>query len=73
MTANPGEEALIGISGNYRRSGSRVRLDNNSAWTYPDLAWGNECPAIPASSVYEGSVRLRLADNDSIDVNFTDR
>jgi Glycosyl hydrolases family 2, TIM barrel domain/Glycosyl hydrolases family 2, sugar binding domain/Glycosyl hydrolases family 2 len=51
----------------------RVRLNINSAWAYPDLAWGNECPAIPVSSVYEGSCRLRLVNNDSIDVNFTDR
>ena len=73
MTANPGEDVLIEISGDYHYTSSRLPLNFNSAWAYPDLAWGNECPAIPASSVYEGSVRLRLADNDSIDVNFTDR
>lgn len=50
----------------------RVRLNVNSAWAYPDLDWGNECPALPVSSAYEGSVRLRLTDNDSIDLNFKD-
>jgi hypothetical protein len=51
----------------------RVRLNINRAWAYPDLGWGNECPAIPASGACEGSVRLRLTDDDSTDVNFKDR
>jgi len=53
-------------------SDGRVRFNINSAWAYPDLAWGNMCPPIPASSTYEGTVRLRLTDNDSIGVDFRD-
>ncbi len=50
----------------------RVRLNVNSAWAYPDLDWGNDCPPLPASDVYEGSVRLRLTDNDSVQRSFTE-
>ena len=53
-------------------SDGRVRFNINSAWAYPDLAWGNMCPPIPASSTYEGTVRLRLTDNDSIGAEFRD-
>jgi len=53
-------------------SDGRVRFNINSAWAYPDLAWGNECPPIPVSRKYEGTVRLRLTDNDSIGVDFKD-
>jgi hypothetical protein len=42
----------------------RVRLNINSAWAYPNLDWGNECPVIPTGSDYESFVRLRLTDND---------
>jgi hypothetical protein len=48
------------------QSDGRVRLNINSAWAYPDLDWGNDCPPLPVSDVYEGSVRLRLTDNDSV-------
>ena len=51
----------------------RVRFNINSAWAYPDIAWGNECPPLPASRMYEGTVRLRLTDNDSIGVDFGGR
>lgn len=53
-------------------SDGRVRFNINSAWAYPDLAWGNECPPLPVSGTYEGTVRLRLTDNDSASVNFKD-
>ncbi|MGH9397034.1 MAG: glycoside hydrolase family 2 TIM barrel-domain containing protein [Terriglobia bacterium] len=51
----------------------RVRMNINSAWAYPDMDWGNECPALSTPPVYEGSVRLRLTDNDSIHLSFNDR
>jgi hypothetical protein len=44
----------------------QVRLNVNTAWAYPELDWGNDCPALPVSSVYHGSVRLRLTDRDPI-------
>lgn len=50
----------------------RIRLNINCAWAYPDLDWGNECPPIAASRVYEGSVRLRLTDSDLTQGIFTE-
>jgi hypothetical protein len=48
----------------------RIRLNINSAWAYPELGWGNECPPLPTSSAYEGSIKLRLTDSDSMQGNF---
>jgi hypothetical protein len=50
----------------------RVRMNINCAWAYPDLDWGNDCPLLPASSDYQGSTRLRLTDNDSVNISFKD-
>ena len=65
-------DATHAVRAEVERDG-RVRLNINTAWAYPDLAWGNECPALPTSGAFEGTVRLRLTDDDSTDVNFTDR
>jgi Glycosyl hydrolases family 2, TIM barrel domain/Glycosyl hydrolases family 2 len=50
----------------------RVRLNINSLWAYPNLDWGNECPALPVTSSYEGSIRLRLTDSDPTPPDFQD-
>jgi hypothetical protein len=54
------------------RSDRHIRLNIYSARAYPELDWGNECPALPASPVYEGCVRVRLRDKDSIDLTSQD-
>lgn len=42
----------------------RVLLNINSAWAYPNLAWGNDAPPLKVSTEFHGSVKLRLTDFD---------
>jgi Glycosyl hydrolases family 2, TIM barrel domain/Glycosyl hydrolases family 2, sugar binding domain/Glycosyl hydrolases family 2 len=72
VRARAESDATHALRAEIERDG-RVRLNINSAWAYPDLDWGNECPALSPSSAYEGTARLRLTENDSIEVVFKDR
>ncbi len=51
---------------------SRVRMNINSAWAYPELGWGNRCPALTGKAIQEGTARLRLTDNDDIETTYAD-
>ncbi len=71
IRARAESEATHAVRAEILHDGS-VRININSAWAYPDLDWGNECPTLPASSTYEGMVKLRLTDNDSVGLKFMD-
>lgn len=72
VRARAESDATHAVRAEIQRDG-RVRMNVNSAWAYPEMNWGNDCPALPESSTYEGVVRLRLTDNDSIQQTFKDR